>query len=261
MHAVAVNGIPRCLCDILHRRDFETARRQAVAGRLVAVGADLIEQRRVDEAGHQRANLDPVFGELDLQPLGQPAHRELRRRIDGKPGDAIEARRRSGVEDRRSGGRAQQRHRHVDAVDDAAEIDRNQPVRLFGRHVEELAARSDTGVVEQDVEATAARGCEFGKGSFPLVAVAYVHDVARRGAVGKQRGGFVDALLVDVGDPDEPALCCEILRGGAADARSAAGDEYRLPCHPVLPDMFVSREQAKLTRPSSAIAAPGANGL
>ena len=73
--------------------DFKAAGRQAIACRFVAVGADLIEEGRVDEPRHQRTDLDTMFGKFDFKRLGQPAHRKFSRRIDGQPGDAVEARR------------------------------------------------------------------------------------------------------------------------------------------------------------------------
>src|SRR3546814_6628465 len=79
-----------------------------------------------------------MLGEFDLERLGQPAHREFRRRINREARDAIETRCRSGVEDRRSRRRAEQWQRHIDAVDDPAEIDRDQPVRRSEEHTSEL---------------------------------------------------------------------------------------------------------------------------
>ena len=91
-----------------------------------------------------------------------------------------------------------------------------------------------------DVEAAAAGARKFFERDLPLVAVANVHDVPRRGAVGKHCRGFVDPLRVDIGDADEPALARKMTCDSAADARTAPGDENRFPRHPLPPYIRVS---------------------
>src|SRR3546814_11256406 len=58
MHPLAVDGVPCRARDVVDGGDFKAAGRQAAARRFVAVGAYLVEQRRVDEARHQRPHLD-----------------------------------------------------------------------------------------------------------------------------------------------------------------------------------------------------------
>src|SRR3546814_20150691 len=69
--------------------------------------------------------------------------------------------------------------------------------------------------------------------------------MARRGALGQQRGGLVDPLRIDVGEPDEPAPAREMPRRRPADARPAAGDENRLSCHPPAPYTDVSAKRCE----------------
>src|SRR3546814_18505550 len=50
MHPLAVDGVPCRARAVVDGGDFKAAGRQAAARRFVAVGAYLVEQRRVDEA-------------------------------------------------------------------------------------------------------------------------------------------------------------------------------------------------------------------
>ena len=110
---------------------------------------------------------------------------------------------------------------------------RGAPVAGEVLHRDRRGARA--GVVEQHVEPSAARESKGVERRLPLVAVAHVHHMARGCTLGQQRGGFVDPLSVDVGEANEPALRREVARCRAADARPAAGNENRLPCHPLSP--------------------------
>src|SRR3546814_3171838 len=56
MHPLAVDGVPCRARDVVDGGDFKAAGRQAAARRFVAVGAYLVEQRRVDERSEEHTS-------------------------------------------------------------------------------------------------------------------------------------------------------------------------------------------------------------
>ena len=85
---------------------------------------------------------------FQLQRLGEPAHGELRGRVDGHLRYAIQPRCRAHVEHLRLRRRAQERKGRVTAVEDALQVDRQQPRVVLQGDLFEAAETQDAGAVE-----------------------------------------------------------------------------------------------------------------
>ncbi len=106
----------------------------------------------LDEARADHRDADPVRQQAPAQRVGQPVHRELRRRVDARARAGDERGHRGRVDDVPAlPVRLDPRHEGDDAVDDAAEVDAEHPVPVLVRRVGDVVEEVDAGVVAEDV--------------------------------------------------------------------------------------------------------------
>ena len=114
-------------------------------------------------------------------------------------------------------------------MEDATQVDVDDPVELFLGHLDEAGVLRDAGVVDQHVDA-AMLFLDLGDDGVDGRAVGDIHDVAfglcTQGTALLHHG--FDAGRVDVADDDDGALSSELEGGGLTDALGSAGDEADL---------------------------------
>ena len=196
----------------------------------LAVGRD-VEQRGLDEAGHQIAHRDAILGPFAIERFGDRAHAELGRRIDRPARHAIEPRGTGGVEQARTRrARLQIGIGRLRAKDHALEVDIQRAFNFLGRAIDQRPAQRNAGVVEQHVD-PAGDLRKPGQRRIPRRAVTHIEQGAERMVGADQAAGFGHARGIDIADADKPALARKFQRHRPPDARSPAGDENR--AHPV----------------------------
>ena len=246
VQVLAVDGLPRGFGHFGYGGDFQPGLDHAAANVLVRSGIGVhVDQRSINEARHQVADLDLVGRPFGIEAFGQCAHAELGSGIDRGPRCAIDSGGAGGVEQARTrraglqpGVRGLRAEQHAFQVDVQAAFD-------LGRVVfDQAAAQRDAGIVEHHVDPPAAGLGAVGEGHVPRLAVPNIQFVNGIFTRGEHGCGFAGSGFVDVGNPDEPALLAELDRNRAPDARSAAGNEDRLvhPLNPpIVPYIAVSR--------------------
>ena len=228
VHPIAVNGVPGFLGHGFNRREFQAGLHHGIPdwGGAAAVGR-LLQQRRVDEAGHQGSHLDTHRRPLGIQALGHASHARLGRAVHALVGHAVDRRGAGGVEEAGVGrGGLEVGVAGLRAVEHGAQVHVQQQVQFLGRHFRQRPARRQSGIVRHHIDhpAVGVQG-ELRQRSVPGLAVGHVEMIPVASPLGQQGRGFGKTLLVAVSDADKPVLAREFLRDGAADARSSAGDE------------------------------------
>ena len=187
-----------------------------------------IEDRRVDAAGMHRIAADAVFllGAIQRHALAQEPHRAFGRAVGRRARRADQRRHRRDVHDRAPGlgflrpGLLHALDGVLAAQEHAFRIDRLDPPPLLDRGALGRApATRDAGIVDQDVEPAVARQ-HIGQQRLPGFLRG---DIVLHEAAGRALGGGLD-----VGRHDARARLGELLQGGCADARRAAGDDRHL---------------------------------
>ena len=110
------------------------------------------------------------------------------------------------------------------AVDHAAQIDRQDDVVAFGRHIGEfLAIGRDTGVAAQDIDRPEG-GFRLSLGPGPGLATPHIEHYPAH-TVAARRSGRRQCIGVDIGDSDGDAALDESIDHAEAEPGSTAGDE------------------------------------
>lgn len=175
---VALHRVPGGLRHVLDRDEVELRIDHVLSHRHVGVRiAGLFEQRRVDEARHQIAHLDPFGLPLAVERFGHRTHAELGRRIGRHVGNTVEPRRTGGIEQAASRRLGEIGPRGLCAIDHAPEVDIDQHVDFRLLHFGQRTAESDARVVEHHVDAPAALLGEIGQRLVPREPVANVEAV------------------------------------------------------------------------------------
>ena len=250
--------------------------RPAQPDRLHHVGANLRQPRRVHrarpdrvgfrhaaagQAGKQSGDADAMGRQFLPQRIRQAQHAELARRIGGEQAEGVEPVHRRCVDDMP---RAPVDHRPReagDAIIDAGQVDRDQPVEIGRVHVDQRhKARRDPGIVAENIHRPEARFRRC-PGLRPAIAPGDVdrqrHRVRPRRQLRRLRLG---KTRVDIGQDDAPALLGKGLRHPPADTAAAPGDEYR-PARDLHPALLLYLRQycRKLRRAGKGAIGPGCN--
>ena len=195
---------------------------------------------------------------LDGDRLGQLVHRALGRAVD-RPAPADEPGDRTGVEDDPAVTLLLELdHGVLAAEEDAAEVDRDEPLEVLDgvvleRHAE--TRRRDADVVEHDVEAAeAVHRAGDGRGH-----VASSCDTSQRSATAVAAGSLdlghrlLGPVQVDVGADDRGALLGEAQRRRPADAGAGPSDDRDLVLeqHRLTPSSSSAQRAVGRRRPRS----------
>src|SRR5262249_57240403 len=116
------------------------------------VGVDPAEQRRVDETGADRADLDPASARLGAQRQAEPDYRVLGRVVGGQAGAGNQAGQRGRVDDVAAALGQHDRVHGVHAVGDTAQVDVDHPVPVLKGELLDQTADRDARVVEHVVD-------------------------------------------------------------------------------------------------------------
>ena len=135
--------------------------------------------------------------------LGQPAHGKFCRAVNAQAGRAVNPCSRTGVE--HAAARFEVREACADTVDHPCQVDRNHPVDIRVLHILDRTASANARIIEQHVDRAAAMRRKIGECGFPLRAVGHVEFVDRPLTGGQHGRGFLQARLIHIGQPDEPA--------------------------------------------------------
>lgn len=176
-----------------------------------------------------------------MAPLGEGVSGVLR--------DAREGGHARHVDDVRFVGVPEQGQEVVAAVDDAVDVDADDPADVVERVVGEPADGEDAGVVDEDVAGPVVGGDLVGELGH-AIGVRHVDDVGRRlgaaGLDGPTGGG--EAVEVDVDQGQGAASTGELEGGGAADAAPGARDDrdavFEVP-HRGQPSLDASRAASR----------------
>ncbi|CAB4889214.1 unannotated protein [freshwater metagenome] len=109
----------------------------------------------------------------------------------------------------------------MDAVDDAPQVDVEHPLPVIKREVSHATHRSDTGVIDNDVDLAESLNnavCERLNGC----GAGHVYLNARHAKFG---GGSGDSRFVHAGDDDGGAGFFQALRNSFANSRRTSGDD------------------------------------
>ena len=206
-----------------------------------ALGRARLDQRRPHEAA----------GDLLAQGFAEGPDAVLGQLVDPTAGADAPARDGADVHEVRDaprlalGGGQQVRERRVGDVQQALEVERDHPVPLLDRGVDDRAEQHHAGVVDDDVEpAELARGAlDGGDGLVP------VGDVGLDREAADLRGEPVQPVLAPRGDGDGRALLGERARRRLPDAAAGPRDQRdRVPqCL-----RHATRIRARVARPGSA---------
>ena len=211
----------------LHWSELQPCCHHGIAdGGVAAAVWRVLQQRRIDEAGHQAAHLDAFIGPFGLKAFGHRFHARLGRAIDALVGHAIQRGGAGGVDQRaaRRGG-AQVRIGGLGAVEHAFQVHVDQPVQFLQRDLAQGATGGQAGIVGHHVDPPAGRRGKGGQHRFPVARLRHVQPIGGRHALRQQPLCFRHAGGVQVCQPDEPAFGRKANGNGAADAAGPAGDE------------------------------------
>ena len=212
----------------------------AVAAALVAIGKLRLSvlragtadhaggcDARVDDPRAHGGDADPVRTKLVSHRLRQPEHRELGGGVCDQRRVGMKARGRGDVDDVTAAAALHHpRHEQRAAMDDAHQVDRDQPVPVLGSGLEEASDDADARVVDQQIDALEPLVDRVGERAHLLptgdVGPLREHLGAERLDVAR---GAVKTGLVDVADDHARAACGTQQRRLAADPRACPGDQ------------------------------------
>ncbi len=171
------------------------------------------------------------------QRIRQAQHAELAGRIGGEQAEGVEPVHRRCVDDMPRAPLDHRPRETGDAIIDAGQVDRDQPVEIGRVHVDQRRkARRDAGIVAEDIHRPEARFRRRFR-LRPAVATGDVEGEHHRFRPRRQlRRLRLGKIRIDIGQDDAPALLGKGLGHPCANAAATPGDEYRSACdlHPAL---------------------------
>jgi len=226
-------------CPRHHLRRVIRCRQARFRGEMVArvPRQRRVDRRRLDQVHHHRQF---SLRHLHPQRVGERFDRMLAGGIaalrHGRP-----ARQDAADVDERPAALGEQRQRHLRAVDDAPEVDVEQAVLVFKRHVHEFANHHDAGIVHPGVKASEALQRRF-RDPLDGLALGHVrhHVDGVRPAVAELSGESLQCLFVAGGEDKPGASGRGKPRGGQADAAGRAGDDDDLVAELLLAEFHES---------------------
>src|SRR6478609_11114906 len=216
-------SVGRHLGELLLEERVDAGRVEA--GRLAAVAADPgADATGVDAGDRHRVAVDE---HLLADRLGQPADGVLRGVVRRLAGHRHQPEERGDVDQGAVAARDEVGQELLGAVDDAPEVDADDPVEVVVGEVGEVAGRAHAGVVDDEVDATELLDHAGGPrcDRCPVRDVDDVlADLRRAGPLG-ERDGLGEAVAVPVGQGEEGARACAAERKRTTDPRSGTGDD------------------------------------